>query len=64
MTPITSDRPDWVVTSTDLRDKQTDVLDEVYRGRHALVTRDGRPRAVLVPLEWWQEKNAGTGADQ
>lgn len=64
MTPTTGRRPERVVTSSELRDSQTDILDEVFRGTHALITRDGRPRAVMVPLEWWQAAIEQTGAER
>lgn len=38
------------VTVRELRNKGGEVLDRVERGEHVIVTRDGRPVAVLRPL--------------
>jgi prevent-host-death family protein len=58
MTTPAERRPERVATASELRDRQTDVLDSVFRGEHVLITRDGRPRAVMVPLEFWQQATA------
>ena len=42
--------PDPTVTVRDLRNHGGDVLDRVAAGERMVVTRDGRPVAVLAPL--------------
>lgn len=34
-----------------------------FRGEHTIVEKNGEPRAVLVPYEWWLQRtdHAGTG---
>lgn len=37
------------------------LVDEAhFRGRHTILTKSDQPRAVLVPYEWWQEKQTQT----
>ncbi len=42
--------PDPTVSVRDLRNHGGDVLDRVAAGERMVVTRDGRPIAVLAPL--------------
>ena len=42
--------PDRTVTVRDIRNHGGDVLDRVAAGERMVVTRDGRPVAVLAPL--------------
>lgn len=46
----------------DARKNFADLLNEVqWKGAHKVVTRHGKPVAVVVPMDWYEAK-AGTGA--
>ncbi|MFB9681218.1 type II toxin-antitoxin system Phd/YefM family antitoxin [Streptosporangium vulgare] len=40
----------------ELRDQVGRHIDEAFfRGKHTVIEKNGEPRAVLVPYEWWQQ---------
>lgn len=45
------------VGTRELKTRLSEYVAEVqYRGQHVQVTRNGRPVAVLVPVEWYEAK--------
>ncbi|MFV2097626.1 type II toxin-antitoxin system Phd/YefM family antitoxin [Micromonospora sp. LOL_014] len=32
-----------------------------YVGQHTIITKSGEPRAVLVPYEWWSQRQNRPG---
>lgn len=55
MDPI---RPDESVSLRDLSRTPGEVIDRVRLvGRHIEVTRQGKPAAVVVPVQWWEAAN-------
>jgi prevent-host-death family protein len=44
------------ISTNDLRTQLGRRIDEAhYRGEHLVIEKNGEPRAVLVPYEWWAE---------
>ncbi|MFE7330802.1 type II toxin-antitoxin system prevent-host-death family antitoxin [Streptomyces sp. NPDC057565] len=42
----------------ELRDQLGRQVDEAhYRGTHTVVEKNGEPRAVLVPYDWWSARS-------
>lgn len=57
-----SDR--WV-SSDEARTKFRDLMDEVIRHEsHIYVMRYGKPVAVIVPVEWYEQVRAQTAASE
>ncbi|MEY9212631.1 type II toxin-antitoxin system Phd/YefM family antitoxin [Thermobifida halotolerans] len=44
------------LATNELRDQLGRRIDQAhYRGEHTIVKKNGEPRAVLVPYQWWQK---------
>ena len=48
------------VTCGDIRLRTRDVLDRVFQGETIIITRYGKPVAVLVPWETWERLETET----
>jgi prevent-host-death family protein len=47
------------IATNDLRNQLGRRIDEAhYGGKHLVVEKNGEPRAVLVPYDWWQQQGA------
>lgn len=49
------------LSSEDARRSFAALMEDVLRGKHVGVTRYGRPLAVIVPSEWYQEARKALG---
>lgn len=45
----------------ELREQLGRRVDEAhFRGEHTVIEKNGEPRAVLVPFDWWQQRTEET----
>jgi prevent-host-death family protein len=52
------------ISTNDLRTQLGRRIDEAhFRGQHLVIEKNGEPRAVLVPYEWWTEHASAEDAD-
>lgn len=47
-----------------IRNKLGDYVNAaLYRGEHTVITRAGKPAAVIVPVEWYEKAREALGGD-